>query len=281
MGTRSFLGGLAVGAGLGYFLDPVCGSERRRRAGERVAAWREGSTGAVAPVRYGSRLGDVAGLESASLGTARGQRLASALLAIGGGVLALYGLARRGLAGSAARTAGAALLARGWKPWPADGPGERRRVVDIQKSIHIQAPVAEVFAFWDSYESYPRFLSALREVEDLGGGRSRWAIKGPGGRAIEWEAVLTSRQPGRLIAWRSRPGAMLENAGAIRFTPERGGTRVDLRLCYQTPMGGAGRAVSQLLGADPRATLNDDLARLKAVLEGATRRAWHGQEPGA
>ena len=64
---------------------------------------------------------------------------------------------------------------------------------------------------------------------------------------------------------------MLENAGAIRFAPDGDGTRVDLRLCYQPPAGGAGRAVAELLGVDPRARLNEDLGRLKAVLEGSGR----------
>jgi uncharacterized membrane protein len=103
-------------------------------------------------------------------------------------------------------------------------------------------------------------------------------VSGPRGGLIEWDAVLTSRQPGRLIAWRSEPGSMLENAGVIRFTPEGGGTRVDLRFCYQSPAHGAGRAVSDLLGADPRARLNEDLARLKAVIEGSTRSGRQGEE---
>jgi uncharacterized membrane protein len=114
-------------------------------------------------------------------------------------------------------------------------------------------------------------MSNVREIEDLGGGRSRWIVSGPGGVPIEWEAVLTERIPGDLIAWRSQPGSMLENAGVVRFTPERGGTRVDLRFCYYPPAGGAGRAVTELLGADPRAKMNEDLGRLKALLEGSTR----------
>ena len=80
-----------------------------------------------------------------------------------------------------------------------------------------------------------------------------------------------ARATGEILAWRSRPGSMLENAGAVRFRPEGEGTRVDLRLCYSPPIGGAGRAVAELLGADPRAKLNEDLGRLKSLLEGANR----------
>jgi uncharacterized membrane protein len=111
----------------------------------------------------------------------------------------------------------------------------------------------------------------VRGVRDLGGGRSHWVVRGPGGVPIEWDAVLTEQVPGEILAWRSRPGSMLENAGAVRFRPEGEGTRVDLRLCYSPPIGGAGRAVAELLGADPRAKLNEDLGRLKSLLEGANR----------
>jgi uncharacterized membrane protein len=106
-------------------------------------------------------------------------------------------------------------------------------------------------------------------VQDLGGGRSHWVVSGPGGVPIEWDSVLTEQVPGESIAWRSRPGSMLENAGAVRFTPDGAGTRVDLRFCYNPPAGSAGQVVAELLGADPRAKLNEDLGRLKALLEGS------------
>src|SRR5512134_909253 len=163
MATRSFLGGLAVGAGLAYYLDPERGAERRHLVGLRLDGWRGIGHTRRAPARYGSRRDDVAGLEAANLASA-GQAWtpSTALALLAGGVLAWYGLTRRGLTGAAARTLGAGLIARGWRPLPEQAAAERRRVVDIQQSIHIDAPVAEVYAFWDSYESYPLFLSAVR-----------------------------------------------------------------------------------------------------------------------
>jgi uncharacterized membrane protein len=282
MGKRDLFAGALVGAGLVYFLDPERGAERRRRAGARVAEWWEarGAAGSGG-FQYGARVGDLAGLEAASLpsGVIRGGLLGPAVLAGLGGALTLYGLTRRGGRATIARALGVGLLSRRAARAREARRKDRRQVVDIQKSIHIAAPVADVFGFWDSYESFPLFLSSVRDVTDLGGGRSRWIVRGPGGNPIEWETVLTERVPGRLIAWRSEPGSMLVNSGAIRFTPDRGGTRVDLRLCYQPPAEGADRAVMALLGTDPRARLNDDLERLKDVLEGAVRREAHGQEP--
>ena len=278
MRKSGLLVGMAIGAGLSYLLDPEAGERRRARLRARVdehLTGEEGPSGVLdAPVlRYGTRQGDLPGLESATLERGAG-RPADRTMALLAGALALYGVTRRGPLGFAARTLGAGML---WSELrqptaPAAPAGrERRRTVDIQKTLFIEAPPDQVYEFWTDYENFPLFMSNVREVRDLGGGRSHWVVRGPGGVPIEWDAVLTEQVPGEILAWRSRPGSMLENAGAVRFRPEGEGTRVDLRLCYSPPIGGAGRAVAELLGADPRAKLNEDLGRLKSLLEGANR----------
>ena len=180
------------------------------------------------------------------------------------------------------RTVGTGLLVgsagRGRLGISGVSPLDRRRAVDIQKTLYIDAPVEQVYAFWSKYENFPLFMSHVREVEDLGAGRSRWSVSGPGGVPIEWSAVLTQQAPDEVIAWRSEAGSMLENAGVIRFLPSGSGTRVNLRFCYHPPAGGAGQAVAELLGSDPRAKLNEDLGRMKALLEATTRSeaTWQG-----
>jgi len=275
MRKGGLLTGMAIGAGLVYFLDPETGERRRERLRtqlqDRVGGEAVGLPAALPIGRYGSRNGDILGLESATLRGQGDRRPVDLALTLAGGALTLYGLARRGLIGLAARTLGAGML---WSEVreardPARRPGrERRRTVDIQKTLFVSAPVERVYEFWTDYENFPLFMSSVREVQDLGGGRSHWVVSGPGGVPIEWDSVLTEQIPGETIAWRSRPGSMLENAGAVRFTPQGAGTRVDLRFCYNPPAGGAGQAVAELLGADPRAKLNEDLGRLKALLEG-------------
>jgi uncharacterized membrane protein len=278
MRKGGLLVGMAIGAGLTYLLDPESGEQRRarwrKRIGDRIGDEETEALSIETPIgHYGSRRGDIFGLESATLERNRPPGSPDRLLALLGGALTLYGLARRGLIGAASRTAGAAMLWSeiGESRDPARRPGrERRRTVDIQKTLFVAAPVERVYDFWTDYENFPRFMSNVREVKDLGGGRSHWVVRGPGGVAIEWDSVLTEQVPGESLAWRSRPGSMLENAGAVRFRPEGEGTRVELRLCYHPPAGGAGQAVAELLGADPRAKLNEDLGRLKALLEGAS-----------
>jgi uncharacterized membrane protein len=236
--------------------------------------------------RYGARVGDIAGLGDATLGlvprsypTGQGNSAALQLL---GGMLTLYGLLRRGAFGSLFRTVGTGLLV-GSAGRSSLGSSvlprmDRRRAVDIQKTLHINAPLEQVYAFWSKYENFPLFMSHVREVQDLGSGRSHWSVSGPGGVPIEWNAVLTQQGPNEVIAWRSEPGSMLENAGIIRFARTDTGTRVDLRFCYHPPAGGAGQAVAELLGSDPRAKLNEDLGRMKALLEATHRSETHGKE---
>lgn len=286
MRKSGLLVGMAIGAGMSYLLDPEAGSRRRARLRARIEEHLTGEGSAVRPLEppvrhYGTRRGDIPGLESATLEGTTGGAPSERTMALLGGALTLYGVVRRGALGFVARTLGAGML---WselrQPSAPDAPAgrERRRTVDIQKTLRIEAPPDRVYEFWTDYENFPLFMSNVREVRDLGGGRSHWVVRGPGGVPIEWDAVITQQVPGEILAWRSRPGSMLEHAGAVRFRGEGEGTRVDLRLCYSPPAGGAGQAVAELLGADPRAKLNEDLGRLKSLLEGAKRSEIHGRE---
>ncbi len=294
MRKRDLIVGMAMGAGLVYYLDPRDGARRRARLAGRLqdllseptdegrirglGHWRpeRGRRSDFGPGHYGARVGDIGGLEAANLG-ASGR--SAALLGVAGGLgalLALYGLTRGGMAAMGARALGTGLLMSDLRERSGTRAGERRRIVDIQKTLRIEAPVERVFDFWRDYTNFPLFLSNVRRVDDLGGGRSRWTVATPDGLPVQWEAVVTMEKPGELLAWRSRPGSALENAGAVRFSREGSGTRLDLRFCYNPSGGGADMA--DLLGADPRARLNEDLGRLKALLESEMRSEAHGEE---
>jgi len=296
MGTKTFIGGMTAGAGLVYLLDPERGQLRRERLSKRlrplveeVRHTLEASRSPIVGLRaqsYGLRIGDLEGLSEATLGStgpgARSSNAGGTALKVAGGLLALYGLTRRGRIATMLRTLGTGLLLdtarRGRLRLPGVPPLDRRRAVDIQKSLYIDAPIDQVYAFWSNYENFPLFMSHVREVEDLGGGRSHWSVSGPGGLPIEWSAVLTQQTPEEVIAWRSEAGSMLENAGIIRFYSSGTGTRVNLRFCYHPPAGGAGQAVAELLGSDPRAKVNEDLGRMKSLLEATTRSETHDKE---
>ena len=145
---------------------------------------------------------------------------------------------------------------------PSGGAG-----IEFRKGVRINASVEQVFAFWQNYDNFPRFLSHLKEVRDLGDGRSHWIASGPAGTPIEWDAQITETRPNRVIAWESLPGSDVYNAGRVRFESVDGATRVDVFMTYNPPGGIAGHAIASLFGADPNSAMDDDLLKLKSLLE--------------
>lgn len=148
------------------------------------------------------------------------------------------------------------------------GLGGGRRGFDIQKTITINAPVDRVFAFWSRFENFPQFMANLIQVRDLGGGRSHWTARGPAGSQVSWLATTTCSIPNECLAWRSEPGSTVPNAGWVRF--ERQGdaaTRVNVHLTYNPPAGVLGHAAALFFCKDPKSEMDEDLARLKTLLE--------------
>lgn len=198
--------------------------------------------------------------------TARNSALA------GGGLLALYALTRRSPLALVLGLAGAALLARGATNQSLMGLLRGRglgldQTIDFSKSIHIDAAPDDVYDVWTNYENFPHFMSHVVEVRDLGRGRSHWVVRGPGGSEFEWNSVLTEQSRPHRLAWRSEGGAEIPQSGSIQFEPHRGGTRVTVHMSYTPPAGVLGHGLATLLGSDPKAQMDDDLARMKAFIE--------------
>ena len=193
-----------------------------------------------------------------------------------GTALGIYGVWRGGVRGTAAGMAGVGLLARSLTNMEFKrllGTQPDCRCIDVRKTINISAPVERVYEFWSNYENFPRFMSHLREVRETAPGRSHWIAKGPGGATVEWDADITQVIPKQLLAWKSLPGSVVENTGSVRFDQNgNGGTRLTIQLSYQPPAGAMGHALAKLFGADPKQAMDEDLIRLKSLLEiGKTR----------
>ena len=72
-----------------------------------------------------------------------------------------------------------------------------------------------------------------------------------------------------MISWQTLPGADVQSAGTVRFTPatEESGTRVRVVLEFHPPAGAVGARIARFLGHDPAFQLARDLARLKHLME--------------
>lgn len=141
--------------------------------------------------------------------------------------------------------------------------------IKVEESVVIERPVEEVYRFWRNFENLPRFMDHLESVTVLDHDRSRWVAKGPAGSRVEWDAVIHNEIDGELIAWRTLPGAEVSSAGSVHFRPVRAGTGTEVRvvLSYDPPAGKLGAAVARLLGEEPSRQVQDDLRRLKQVMD--------------
>ena len=181
-----------------------------------------------------------------------------------------WGAIRRDIVGAGVAGIGALLLARCIANLPVrrlTGAGAGRRGVDVRKSIFVAGSPDELYRFFMSAGNFPRFMEHVREVRIAGEGRWHWRVDGPAGSEVEWDAEVTRAEPGRLLSWRTVPHASVESSGTVRFTPADGGTRLDVRLTYNPPLGAIGHAVAALFGSDPKKQLDDDLLRLKSLVE--------------
>ena len=233
-------------------------------------------TADAVPALQGSETRTVDELELPQENWTPSTRLAAGLT---GGALALAGSRRHDRLGSVLGLAGLTLLTRSVTNMELRRLAglSGREAIDIRKTINVNAPVEEVFAFFADWENWPKFMSHVRSVTASGaagavGERTHWVVDGPAGTTVEWDAETTRFVPYETVAWQSLEGAAVQHAGTLQFVPTADGTtRVHIQMSYNPPAGAVGHAVAKLFGRDPRTQMDDDLARLKTTIE--TRKA--------
>ena len=141
--------------------------------------------------------------------------------------------------------------------------------VRVDKSVTVNKPRFEVYAFWRNFENLPSFMNHLEKVRQTSETVSHWVAKAPLGRSVEWDAEIINDVPGELIGWRSLPGADVQNAGSVHFRDSAGnrGTEVKVELQYIPPGGALGALAAKLLGENPDHQIESDLRRFKTMLE--------------
>lgn len=249
--------------------------EREAEAALRVARSTLGVKGVVDRLERHAVAGSVSGLqgEPRSSRRKRGTWPPAARLVVGGvgALTSVAGLARGSLLGLGAAMCGAVAVARSVANIPLvelGGVGKRRPAVDVDKTITIRAPVQEVLELFTKPENFPRFMRHVKEVRRLGENRWRWKVVGPGGTPYEWEGYLDRIVPNELVSWKSAEGAPVANTGSVCFeTVAPGVTRLTIRLRYWPPGGLIGHEIARLLGDDPKRELDEDMMRVKSLLE--------------
>jgi uncharacterized protein YndB with AHSA1/START domain len=145
---------------------------------------------------------------------------------------------------------------------------------DLQASITIRRPIADVFAFVADARKIPRWHADTAEVHLLSGdGRQAGSrlvdvIHTGKGKRMEAMVEITRYEPDRLWAFSAELGSFGGFDGCYRFEVVPAGTRVtfteDLRLR------GLLRLLRPLLSRQVGQTARANFARLRALLEEPT-----------
>lgn len=161
-------------------------------------------------------------------------------------------------------------------------PGVNIRAVRYTRTITINRSAEELFQFWRNFENLPQFMTHLKAVRVIDNKRSHWKVKGPAGKDVEWDAQIVNEHPNELIAWESCTGAMVHNAGSVRFYPSVGGrgTVVKVEIKYDPPAGVLGVTFARLFGENPEKQIAVELGRFKQLMETGEITRTEGQPSG-
>jgi uncharacterized membrane protein len=150
-------------------------------------------------------------------------------------------------------------------------PEKSAQASRIRKSVTINHPIEEVYAFWRNFENLPRFMKHLESVRDMGNGRTRWRSRpaSEGVAGLEWDVEIVEDIANELIAWRTIGISEVTGSGSVRFVAAPGGrgTEVHVEMRYEPPGGAIGARLARFFRDVPGIKLENELYLLKQLLE--------------
>ena len=181
---------------------------------------------------------------------------------------------------------GAAVGAAGYVAWdlsrrnpvdhrfPDSAPGrtarQRRfgRYAVAGRTVTINKPRSELYAYWRDFRNLPRFMENIHEVT-VEGDLTRWRIRAPMGREVNVVTRIVDDRENEQIAWRSTKDSDIDTEGKVSFrdAPAGRGTEVEAIISYVPPAGELGRIVAKLWQAEPQIQGRRELRRFKMLME--------------
>lgn len=139
----------------------------------------------------------------------------------------------------------------------------------VGRSVTINRPRAELFAFWRDFTNLPTFMHAIESIDVKGDKRSIWTVKAPAGQHVTLETEVAAVVENESIGWRSVESSQIRTAGMVTFkdAPAGRGTIVTAEIAYEPPGGDLGRLVAKLFAAEPNIQARHELKRFKQLME--------------
>ncbi|WP_328491692.1 SRPBCC family protein [Streptomyces sp. NBC_00414] len=144
----------------------------------------------------------------------------------------------------------------------------------VEETIEVAVPVRAAYNQWTQFESFPRFMTVVKKVEQVRPALVTWTLAvGPLRR--EFQAEIVEQEPDSYLTWRSLERHTVHR-GEVSFRPTSAdGTAVTVRIEVDSP------GATGLLGGLPRLVgrvVQRELRHFKAYIEGlgAESGAWRG-----
>ncbi|GAC1655204.1 MAG: SRPBCC family protein [Candidatus Dormibacteraceae bacterium] len=150
-------------------------------------------------------------------------------------------------------------------------------MASITKEIDVNVPVTTAYNQWTQFESFPQFMTGVKEVRQLDAKRLHWDAE-IAGKGEQWDAEITEQIPDTRIAWRSVTGT--PQGGAVDFhRVSDSSCQLTVTMDYEPQ--GLTEKVGSAFGFDDR-QVAADLERFKEFIEarGSETGAYRGSSEG-
>ena len=141
--------------------------------------------------------------------------------------------------------------------------GGTSRILRLEKSIQIGAPVHDVWEAWNDLDSLSDLSATIQQVRSFGN-RSGWSVT-VNGVPMHWEAEITQLIPYQAIGWKSVSGP--KHSGRISFTALGNDTLLHVQMNYAPPMRLLRQALAPFSG-EIEGYIEQVLREIKAGIEG-------------
>ena len=142
-------------------------------------------------------------------------------------------------------------------------------MVKVQRSITINAPVEQVFAYIEDPMNITEWLPSMMEVKDVAGSgvgqHYRWTYKMAGVR-LEGDTTVKENIPNELRVVETKKGVV--STWSYTFEPREGGTKLNLDIEYTIPIPVLGKLADKLILRRNEREVDVVLANIKDKMEG-------------
>ena len=94
------------------------------------------------------------------------------------------------------------------RTWPSSPTSREIVMSTVRESIEVAVPSRVAYERLSHFEDYPQFMSGVQQVVQLSENVAHWVMD-LAGRQTEFDARITERRPGELLAWQAIDGPRL------------------------------------------------------------------------